>query len=95
MEEKKQELDIKEAFIDYFQTIDDVHENLGDYNPTKKRKGLLLLDDNVIKANKILSSLFTELFIRGRDSVFYLLLFDNLISKSVNAHDTLFYHENT
>ena len=24
------------AFIDYSQTIDDAHENLEDYNPTKK-----------------------------------------------------------
>ena len=26
------------AFIDYLQTIDDVYENLEDYNPAKKRK---------------------------------------------------------
>ena len=29
------------AFIDYSQTIDDVYENLEDYNPTKKRLCLL------------------------------------------------------
>ena len=26
------------AFIDYSKTVDDVYENLEDYNPTKKRK---------------------------------------------------------
>ena len=26
------------AFIDYCQTIDDIYENLEDYNPTKKRR---------------------------------------------------------
>ena len=35
-----------EAFVDYSQTIDDVHENLEDYNPTKKRKVLIVFDDN-------------------------------------------------
>ena len=32
------------AFIDYSQTIDDVYENLEDYNPTKKRKALIVFD---------------------------------------------------
>ena len=27
-----------EGFIDYSQTIDNVYENLEDYNPTKKRR---------------------------------------------------------
>ena len=37
--EKKQELRIKKPkeFIDYSQTIDNVYENLEDYNPTKKK----------------------------------------------------------
>ena len=30
------------AFIDYIQTIDDVYCNLEDYNPTKKRKVLIV-----------------------------------------------------
>ena len=39
------------AFMDYSQTIDDVYENLKDYNPTKKRRVLIMLDDiwNLIK----------------------------------------------
>ena len=33
--------------IDFSQTIDDVYENLEDYNPTKKKKVLTVLDDMV------------------------------------------------
>ena len=42
------------AFIDYSQTIDDVYENLEDYNPTKKRRVLIVFDDMIadIKSNK-------------------------------------------
>ena len=32
-----------EAFIDYSQTVNDVYENLEDYNPTKKRRVLYCL----------------------------------------------------
>ena len=40
MEEKNRDKNFKnpKAFIDYSQTIDDVYENLKDYNPTKKKK---------------------------------------------------------
>ena len=34
------------AFIDYSKTIDDVYENLEDYNPTKKRR-VLMVSDNI------------------------------------------------
>ena len=52
------------AFIDYPQTIDNVYENLKDYNPTKKRKVLIAFDDMIadIEANKKLSLIVTELF---------------------------------
>ena len=42
------------AFIDYSQTIDDVYENLEDYNPTKKRKVLIMFDDLIadMESNK-------------------------------------------
>ena len=55
------------AFIDYSQTID-VYENLEDYNPTKKRKVLIVFGDMIVDigANKKLSPIVTELFLRGR-----------------------------
>ena len=62
MEEKK------EAFIDYSQAIDDVYERLEDYNPTKKRRVLIVFDDMIadMESNKILSPIVPELFLRGR-----------------------------
>ena len=35
------------VFIDYLQTIDNVYENLEDYNPTKIRKVSLVLEDMI------------------------------------------------
>ena len=46
------------------QTIDDLYENLEDYNPTKKRKVLIVFDDMTadIKNNDKLSPIVIELF---------------------------------
>ena len=53
------------AFVDYSQTID-VHENLEYYNPTKKMRVLIVLDDMAdMESNKELSHIVTELFLRG------------------------------
>ena len=56
------------AFVDYSQTIDDVYENLEDYNPTKKRRVLIVFDDMIadMESNKKLSPKVTELFLRGK-----------------------------
>ena len=52
------------AFIDYSQTIDDVYENLEDYNPTKKKRVFKVFDDMIAdkESNKKLSPVVTELF---------------------------------
>ena len=52
------------AFIDYSETINNVYENLEDYNPIKKRKALIVYDDMVtdMESNKKSSHLVTELF---------------------------------
>ena len=44
------------AFTDYTQSIDDVYENLEDYNPTKKRRKLIVFDDMKadMKSNEVL-----------------------------------------
>ena len=46
---------------DYSKTID-VHENLKDYNPMKKRRVLIVFDDMItdIKYNKKLTPIVTE-----------------------------------
>ena len=35
------------VFVDYSQTVNDVYENLEDYNPTKKRRVLIVFDDMI------------------------------------------------
>ena len=56
------------AFIDYSQTIGDVYQSLEDYDSTKKRRVLIVLDDMIAskESNKKLSPIFTEFFLRGR-----------------------------
>ena len=48
----------KKAFIDYSQTIDDVYENLEDYNPTKKRRELIVFGGAIadMESNKKIKS---------------------------------------
>ena len=55
-------------FIDYSQTIGDVHENLEDYNPTKKRKVFIAIDDKIadMESNKKVHLKVTELLSRDR-----------------------------
>ena len=42
------------AFIEYSNTMDDVYENIDDYNPVRKGKKLIVLDDMIadIMSNK-------------------------------------------
>ena len=56
------------AFIDYSQTIHDVYENLEDYNPTKKRRVLIVFDDMItdMEFNEKLSPIVTELFLERK-----------------------------
>ena len=52
------------AFIDYSQAIDDVYEDLEDYNSTKGRKVLIVFDDLIsdMGANKKIQSLSLKCF---------------------------------
>ena len=56
------------ALIDYSKTVDDVYENLEDYNPAKKRRVLIVSDYMItdMEKNKKLTTKVTELFLRGR-----------------------------
>ena len=51
------------AFIEYSNTMDDVYENINDYNPIRKKK-LIVFDG--IKSNKKFQVIIEELFIRCR-----------------------------
>ena len=71
------------AFTDYSHTIDDVYENLEDYNAAKKRKVLIVFDDMIadMEANKKLSLIVAELFLRGR-KLNILLVFISILFQS-------------
>ena len=52
-----------------FQVLDDVYENIDDYNPDRKRKDLIVFNDtfsDVISDNKF-QAVVKELFIRCRE----------------------------
>ena len=57
-----------EAFIECSNTMDDVYENIDDYNPSRKRKILIVFDDMIadIMTNKKFQAIIKELFIRCR-----------------------------
>ena len=55
------------AFIEYSNDMQDVYNSIEEYNPNKKRKVLIVLDDMIADMinNKILNSIVMELFIGG------------------------------
>ena len=54
------------AFIECSNRMDDVYQNIDDYNPTRKRKILIVFDDMIadIMTNKKIRDIIKELFIR-------------------------------
>ena len=61
-------LNDSKAFIECSNTMDDVYENIDDYNPNRKRKILIIFDDMIvdIMTNKKFQAIIKELFIRCR-----------------------------
>ena len=61
-------LNDSKAFIEYSNTMDDVYENIDDYNPNRKRKILIVFDDTIadMMGNKKFWAIIKELFIRCR-----------------------------
>ena len=61
-------LDDPSAFAEYSNTMDDVYNNIDDYNPRRKRKNLIVFDDMIadIMTNKRFQAIIKELFIRCR-----------------------------
>ena len=56
------------AFIECSNTMDDIYENIDNYNPSRKRKILIIFDDMItdIMTNEKFQSIIKELFIRCR-----------------------------
>ena len=61
-------LNDKNAFIECSNTMDDVYENIDDYNLSRKRKKLIVFDDMIadIMTNRRFQAIIKELFIRCR-----------------------------
>ena len=59
---------VPNAFIEHSNMMDDVYENIHDYNSSRKRKILIVFDDMIadIMTNKKFQSIIKELFIRCR-----------------------------
>ena len=56
------------AFTEYSNVMDDVYNNIDDYNPKRKRKILILFDEWIagIMTNEKFQAMIKELFIRRR-----------------------------
>ena len=56
------------AFIEYSNTMDDIYDNINNYNLIRKRKKLIVFDDMIVDiiTNKRFQAIIKELFIRCR-----------------------------
>ena len=56
------------AFVEYSNTMDDVYENINDYNSNRRRKILIVFDNMIvdIMTSKNFQAIIKELFIRCR-----------------------------
>ena len=75
------------VFTDCSNTMDDAYENINDYNPSRKRKILIVFDGTIadIMSNKNVQAIIKELFIRWRK--FHLCLSLSLIFLFQNMSD--------
>ena len=80
------------AFIECRNAMDDVYENIDDYNPSRRRKVLVVFDDMIadIMRNKRLQAIIKKLFIRCRKLNISLVF----ITESKIKFNTLFHYKN-
>ena len=76
--------------------MQDLHKNIDDYNPRKKRKVLIVFDDMITDMinNGKLDSIVTELFIRGRKlniSIVFIAQSNFKVPKDVRLNSTHFF----
>ena len=99
MEEKKQEFKNEKnskVRIDYSQAVDDVYENLEDYNPMKNRKVLIVFDEMKadMESSKKSRLIVTELFLRGRKlniSLLFISQFYFKVPKTIRLKGTHYF----
>ena len=87
---------IQMRVIQCLNTMDDVYENIDDYNPNRKRKILIVFDDMIadVMTNKKFQAVIKELFIRCRKLNISLFFITVLSSCSKRREVKLFDHEN-
>ena len=71
--------------------MDDIYENIEEYNPIKKRKILIVFDNMIadMLSNKELNPIVTELFIRGRKpniSLVFITQYYFAVSKNIRLN---------
>ena len=81
------------AFIECSDTMDDVYENINDYNSRRRRKILIVFDDMIayIMTNRIFQAVIKELFIRCRKlnmSFVFITQFCFSVPKDVRLNST-------
>ena len=61
--------DDPKAFIEYSNDMDDIHENIDEFNLNNKLKILIVFNDMIVDifSNKKLNPIVKELFIRSRN----------------------------
>ena len=89
---KREDVEIKslndaKAFIEFSQCMDDVYNNIDDYNPSRKRKILIVFHDMIadIMSNKKVQAMVKELFIRCRKLNISLVLITQAYSSVPNG----------
>ena len=83
------------AFIECFNTIDDIHKNTNDYNLSRKRKKLIVFHDMIadVKRNQKVQAIIEGLFIRCRKLNIWLTFITQsyfAVSKDVKLNSTHF-----
>ena len=88
-------LNDSKAFIKCSNTMNDVYENIDNYNPNRKRKILIVFDDMIsdIMTNKKFQSIIKELFTRCRKpnmSLVFITQYYFSVTKDVRLNSTHF-----
>ena len=78
------------AFIECSNTMDDIFENIHDYNSSRKRKILIVFNDMIadIMTNKKFQAIIKELFIRCRKLNTSLVFITQSVPKDVRLNST-------
>ena len=68
------------AFIDYSNSMDDIYDNIEDYNKKRKRKVLIVFDDMIshVMSDKKLSK-FLKNFSLGVETKYFTLFFNSIL----------------